>query len=195
MPGEIHIYFEGHRLLKPGFNKFFSELRERAEANGCRFRPISCGSRDNACRDFSIAQANRDSWNLLPIDAEGPIDNSTIAELKKRHHWKQLQMRSVFWMVEMMESWFHADVGALRTFYGGDLKETALKANQRVEQIPKRDLIRGLSDATSGTGKGNYFDHKTDHGPKLLAMIKPELVRRAAPNCERLFGAVLARLE
>lgn len=67
-----------------------------------------------------------------------------------------------------------------------------MKANPNVEQISKLDLIDGLNAATKDTSKGRY--HKTKHAPALLQAIRPALVRKAAPNCERLFAAVLDRL-
>jgi hypothetical protein len=97
-------------------------------------------------------------------------------------------------MVEMMEAWFHGDKKALGRFYGAGFKENALKRNPNVEEILKKDLEDGIKAATKDTPKGNYYDHKTEHGPKLLATIKPESVREAAPKCQKLFEAVLARL-
>jgi hypothetical protein len=97
-------------------------------------------------------------------------------------------------MVEMMESWFHADPSALAEFYGARFQKSALKINRNVEKIPKEDLEKGLRAATGKTVKGNYFDNKTSHGRQLLAKINPTLVRQAAPNCERLFQAVRKHL-
>ena len=94
-------------------------------------------------------------------------------------------------MVEMMESWFHADKDILGDYYKGGLRKEALKPNPKVEEISKQDLIEGLKAATKDTTKGKY--HKTKHAPALLQSIKPELVRKAAPNCERLFKVVLDR--
>jgi hypothetical protein len=98
-------------------------------------------------------------------------------------------------MVEMMESWFHADKEALTTFYGANFRRNALKANPNVEQIPKKDLEDGLRAATKKTLKGDYYDNKTTHLSKLLALINPDLVRQAAPNCRKLFEAVLAAFD
>jgi len=95
-------------------------------------------------------------------------------------------------MVEMMESWFHADKDALESFYGPDFRRNALKPNPRVEEIPKKDLMDGLKAATRNTSKGPY--HRTGHAPKLLERIHPTLVRDAAPNCRKLFDAILAKL-
>jgi hypothetical protein len=94
----------------------------------------------------------------------------------------------------MMEAWFHADSDALERFYGKDFKKKALKANPEVEKIPKKHLSDGLKAATKTTSKGNYYDHKTSHGAKLLALIDPARVRAAAPNCHRLFETVLTAL-
>ena len=91
----------------------------------------------------------------------------------------------------MMESWFHADKDALEDYYKSGFRKAALKANPNVEEISKRDVIEGLNAATKDTTEGKY--HKTKHAPALLQSIKPELVRKAAPNCERLFKVVLDR--
>jgi hypothetical protein len=134
-----------------------------------------------AQRDFGIAMRKHPTaWNILLRDSEGP--------------WKEdLQTSdSIFWMVEMMEVWFHADKDALEAYYKAGFRRTALKPNPNVEEIPKQDLIDGLKAATKDTTKGKY--HKTKHAPALLQSIKPTLVRKAAPNCERLFTLVLDKL-
>jgi len=66
-----------------------------------------------------------------------------------------------------------------------------MSANPHVEEIDKPDLANGLKEATKRTKKGEY--HKTKHAPDLLAAISPERVRRAAPNCRKLFDRVLAK--
>jgi hypothetical protein len=97
-------------------------------------------------------------------------------------------------MVEMLEAWFHADKVTLKCFYGSGFKEHALKANPKVEEISKEDLRKGLRAATKDSQKGDYYENKTSHGLKLLERIDSNLVRNAAPNCERLFAAVLEKL-
>jgi hypothetical protein len=73
----------------------------------------------------------------------------------------------------MMEAWFHADKEALQDFYGNGFKESALKKNPNVEEIPKKDLEDGLREATKKTQKGDYFDNKTSHGPRLFERPLP----------------------
>ena len=86
----------------------------------------------------------------------------------------------------MMESWFHADKDALEGYYRSGFRKAALKPNPNVEEIAKQDLIDGLKAATKETTKGKY--HKTKHAPAILQSISPALVRKSAPNCERLFS-------
>jgi hypothetical protein len=174
---EIRVYFEGDVALKPGFHALFTELREKAREKRVGLRLIAAeGTPD---RDFAMARKyHPEACNLLLRDSEGPLPAN--------------RDDSVFWMVEMMESWFHADKDALAEFYESGFQKGSLAANPKVEEIPKRDLVNGLKAATKPTKKGAY--HKTAHAPKLLQRIRPTLVRAAAPNCERLFQAVLARL-
>lgn len=188
---EIRIYYEGDSLLKPGFRDFFRELLDEAAKKRRRLQLIA--AQGSPCRDFRIGmQSNPDAWNILLKDSEGPDDGTLSVNLCKHEEWNP-SGTSIFWMVEMMEAWFHADKDALREFYGPGFKERALKPNPKVEQIPKRDLKSGLSAATRHTfkGQGDYFKNKTSHGPKLLGMIDPEKVRKAAPNCDMLFRAIL----
>lgn len=107
---EICIYFEGDDLLRPGFSVFFSELRKRATERRCRFRLVAGGSGDGACRDFGTAlRTHPDAWNILVRDSEGPADATLSASLCRKHGWDESHAGSIFWMVQMMEAWFHAD--------------------------------------------------------------------------------------
>lgn len=181
MPHEIRIYFEGDKSLKAGFDAFFGEIRERGRAKRCRVLAIATGGKPE--QDFGIAMRKHPAaWNVLLRDSEGPLQPNRPASLAG----------SIFWMVEMMESWFHADKDALEHYYKSGFRKAALKANPNVEEISKQDLIEGLKAATKDTAKGKY--HKTKHAPALLQAIKPALVRKAAPNCERLFTSVLGKL-
>lgn len=125
MVTEIRIYYEGDALLKPGFIHFFRTLRDRARACRCAFRVISSGS--TVCRDFGIAlERHRHAWNILLKDSEGPDTGSLSESLCRDHAWDKSHRDSIFWMVEMMEAWFHADKGALEKFYGQGFRGNAL---------------------------------------------------------------------
>jgi hypothetical protein len=91
-------------------------------------------------------------------------------------------------MVQIMESWFLADVDALKAVFKSGLSEAVLRGNPNIEEIPKADVLERLNKAADG----EY--HKVKHGMKLLELIDPAKVRKAAPNCERMFRLILARL-
>ena len=92
-----------------------------------------------------------------------------------------------------MESWFLADPEKLASYYGNGFTNKALKPNPRVEEIPKTNVLKCLKQATKKTQKGAY--HKTAHAPHILKMLDPTKVRKAAPNCDRLFRELLAKLD
>lgn len=195
MPTEIRIYFEGDKRLKPGFDSFLSLLEKQAREKRCRFHKIASGSGETACRDFGNAlRTHPEAWNILLRDAEQPLDAKRSAVLCREHGWNRIHAKSVFWMVETMEAWFHADRVALRKFYGSGFKESALKRNSNVEKIPKKDLEDGLRKATRKSTRGGYYENKAKHAAELLKSVNPELVRKAAPNCQKLFDAVLMKL-
>jgi Domain of unknown function (DUF4276) len=188
---EIRIYFEGDKSLRPGFRAFFRELEDRARAARCKFNLVSSGG--TAKRDFGIAiRSHANAWNILLIDSEGPDNGELTASLIAEQRWSKEHKDSIFWMVEMMESWFHADKEAVQRFYKDGFNIQAMKANPNVEQISKKDLVDGLKAATRNSPKGRY--HKTRHAPALLELIDPNRVRQAAPNCDRLFTTVLGTL-
>jgi hypothetical protein len=177
-PDEIRVYFEGDHALRPGFAAFLSEVKERAKASRCRFSLVATGGKPD--RDYDLAlKKHPNAWNILLRDSEGPYKPRADTD-------------STFWMVEMMEAWFHADQDALEAYYGHGFRRNALTPNPRVEKIPKQDLIGGLKAATKDSRKGPY--HKTKHAPQLLERIDPAKVRQAAPQCNQLFKAVQDRL-
>jgi hypothetical protein len=87
-----------------------------------------------------------------------------------------------------MEAWFLADRQALSDYYGREFRTGALPRNPNPEQIPKRDLMEGLSRATGGT----Y--HKTRHGFPILERLDPAAVRARCPHADALLNVLTARL-
>lgn len=182
MPSEIRIYFEGNKSLKAGFDAFFREIRARASAVQCRVtidrhrRDSRAGfrHRDEKASGGLERPTPRQRRPLEPGPADFTVRETALAAS---------QVNSIFWMVEMMESWFHADKDALEEYYKDNFRREALKANPNVEEISKHDLIEGLKAATKDTTKGKY--HKTKHAPALLQSIKPALVRKAAPQLRK----------
>jgi hypothetical protein len=147
------------------------------------------GARSVAIGDFELAiQTHPASWNILLIDSEGPDDGKLFARLRLH----AAQEDSVFWMVQLMESWFLADIQALKRYFGQGLSETRLRGNRAIEQIPKKDVLSRLKDATRTTLKQKY--DKAEDAPHLLRQLDPTLVRNASPHCQRIFTIVGSRL-
>ncbi len=189
MVKEIRIYFEGDDALSPGFHAFLSQIAAAARFRKCKFSLIAANG--TPIRDYHDAIATHpDAWNVLLLDSEEAI-TGPLPDFCKKKGLPDLSA-SVFWMVQIMESWFLADPESLRKYYGEGLRKNVLDGNPQIEHIPKSDVLSTLKMATRGTKKKEY--HKTAHAPDLLARIDPELVKAAAPNCKRLLDALLARL-
>ena len=189
MVTEIRIYFEGDNALKPGFNVFLGEIKEKARARRCRLSLIATNG--TPAEDYQIAvESHPNAWNVLLRDSEGPI-TTVLPEFCAQKNLAG-HADNVFWMVQVMESWFFADPDALGRYYGDVFQKNALKRNPQIEHIPKDDILSSLKAASKKTKKGEY--QKTAHPPRLLASIDPELVKAAAPNCRRLFDRLLAKL-
>jgi Domain of unknown function (DUF4276) len=184
---QIRIYFEGEDALREGFLQFFVEICERMN-NQVKF---IAGGGENSVSDYKQAlESHPDAWNVLLKDSEGPDNGRLFNDLRRRHKLPANLKDSVFWMVQLMEAWFLADVDALAGYYGPHSNRRALRANPAVEQVPKSDIYRKLKAATKRTG--GY--HKTEDVPQLLRRIKPDRVKKASPNCQRIFDTILSRL-
>ncbi len=170
--------------MREGFSEFFKELA----ATLGRAPKLIAGKAD-PCGVFRLAlDTHPDALNILLIDAEGPDDGKLFETIC---HPRGIDVRSrdtVFWMVQCMEAWFLADAEALKKYYGKEFRENAVRLNPKVEEIPKKDVIKTLDTATKDTSKGRY--HKTKHAPSLLKLISPARVKQASGHCRRLFESV-----
>jgi hypothetical protein len=180
---ELRIYFEGHNSLIRGFRTFlFSEIRRRSA--GWKIHP-PIATRGTPIDDYRIAlRTHPDAVNILLLDAE----QAHTPEPGRSEQLRGLPEDRIYWMISCMEAWFLADPQTLQKYYGSGFRKKSLPGNSRVEEIPKADVMDGLSAATKDTIKRRY--HKTIHAPDLLESISADHVRRAAPECERLFVAL-----
>ena len=96
-------------------------------------------------------------------------------------------------MVQTMETWLIADVGALGAYYGRQFNGNALPKHQDLEQAPKQLVDSGLVRATVKTQKGRY--HKIRHASELLFRVDPEKVKERCPHCRRLFETLTAMID
>lgn len=190
----VKIYVEGggdSKALRALCRRGFSEFIEKAGLRGRMPSIVACGPRGTAYDDFKTAHASGDGIAVLLVDAEGPVKSSTGAwqHLQERDRWKRPDGAGDdqgHLMVQMMESWFLADVDTLERFYGQTFRQGALPQNPNIEQVSKQDIERGLEQATRGTNKGSYDKNKSKHGFEILAILDPKKVMEASPYANRL---------
>ncbi len=203
MVTEIRLYVEGggdsketKANLRHGFSTFFQSLVEQARKKNIRWNITVCGGRDATHKGFLNSLKNHPkAFNVLLVDAEEAVTLPPLQHLKKRDpSWclSDVCEESCHLMVQMMEAWFIADRKALLDFYGNGFKESALPGNRNVENIGKAAIESALKSATKNSSKGEY--HKIRHGSKLLERVDNNIVRSAAPHCERLFGVITTQL-
>lgn len=203
MVREIRIYVEGggdgkntKALIRQGFSSFLKDIVQIARSKRIRWQLIICGSRGNAFSDFMTAlETHPSAFNVLLVDSEEPVKTKPWEHLKHRDNWDSpgVDDTHCHLMVQVMESWFVADIDALRRFYGQGFKENSIPRNLKVEDINKEALGSALKGATKDTSKGEY--DKIQHGSKLLEQIDVAKVRKAAYYCDRLFTTLAQKME
>ncbi len=189
MVKELRIYFEGDEGLKRGFDTFLREIKTAARSKGWDFDTVATNG--TPAKDYITAlKTHSRAWNVLLLDSDEALVRSSTS-LSRKKGLKGCDPDSIFWMVEIMESWFLADPEALERHYKGGFKTKAVKGNREVEKIPKADVLRRLENATRRTKAGKY---QKNHAFKVLELINPARVRNAAPNCDRMFSVILGKL-
>lgn len=183
----IRVYFEGNKFLKTGFDRFFSGLN--AVARQKRSSIETFAAKDGISAYRKALKTDRDAWNILLKDSEGPVP-SDLRALCERFGIPLAQTNDVFWMVEVMESWFLAHPEVVEAYYS--LPSNTLRRTQDVERLAKAEVKRRLSEATRRTSKGEY--HKVKHAPYLLEKLEAQRVRERAPHCGKLFESIEAKL-
>ncbi len=189
-PGKV-----GKSNCRKGFRKFF----ERAGLAGTMPSIISSGSRNDTFGDFRVAFGDKDSGEipLMLVDSEAPVKPNTTSwqHLSSRDNWKRpdnAQDNQAQLMVQCMESWFLADVSALRKYFGAGFKSTSLAKRNDIGNIPKSDVYKRLNSASQNSKKGVY--HKGRHSFDILAQIDPEKVVERSPFAKRLVDTLKGHL-
>lgn len=155
---------------------------------GCRSSPAVLGSPPS--RTSRPFKTHPDALNILLVDSESAVTGDARDHLRSQDRWdlEGLSEEQAHLMVQTVESWLIADPETLAEYYGKDFRASALPKRKDVEAIDKRTALSSLERATEQTSKGKY--HKTRHTPDLLERIRPEVVRRRAKHCDRLFTSL-----
>ena len=176
-----------NRECRRGVGKFI----EKAGAARKMPQIVACGSRENAYERFKTVLATGYAAILL-VDAEEPVAAAGPWEhLKTSDGWDRpsgATDEQCHLMVQVMESWFLADVDALASFYGQGFQSGVLSSNPNIEQIPKEDVLNRLVQATHNTKKGSY--NKGMHSFEIMEKLDPAKVRTASNHADRFMKAL-----
>ncbi len=195
----MKVYVEGggdRRELKAKCREGFSTFLSKTGLAGQMPRVFAGGSRRKTYDAFctTLADSTDEDFIVLLVDSEGPVMSDPWPHLQERDRWGKptgATDGNAHLMVQCMEAWFLADKDALAHFFGADFNRNALPQRAEVEDIPKRDLERGLEAATRQCRKGAY--HKGNHSFEILAQLDPGKVIDASPHAERLVSTLLSK--
>lgn len=197
----VKLYVEGggdtaalKTACREGFTKFITKA-------GLQKRPriVACGSRRDAFDSFCTAIASGEEAILL-VDSEDAVTaQHQQGQPNTWQPWAHLRERvgdgwdkplgvvdtQCHLMVQVMESWFLADRGALKVFFGQGFSENALPAaNNAIEGVTKQQVYNALAQATNNC-KTKAAYGKGEHSFKLLTKIDPGKVTQASPWAKR----------
>jgi hypothetical protein len=207
----VKLYVEGGgdtNDLRTECRHSFSAFLEKAGLKGKMPRIIACGTRADAYDSFKTAMKKKEAALLL-VDSEAVVANEyQQGDSTTWRPWEHLKIRpgdnwqkpenaadiDCHFMVQCMESWFIADRGTLKTFFGKGFNEKALGSAQNpVELIDKAQVYKSLADATKNCEiKGQYGKGK--HSFKILMQIDPMKVTTASPWAERFVRMVKVKM-
>ena len=154
---------------------------------------VACGDRNNTYDSFKAGHATGGINAVLLVDAEGPVSAKTAwGHLRKRDGWSRPRGTSdeqCHLMVQVMESWFLADVKALEGYFGWGFRRGALPKIADIEMVRKQDVEEGLERGAKGTVKGGY--RKGRDSFEVLGRLDPGKVREASEHAERFLRVLL----
>ena len=187
---KVYVEGGGRKAIDRECRRAFGAFLSKAGVPQGTVEIEACGPRGDAYRTFS-ADLRKGLSTVLLLDAEGPVTTqSTWQHLKGNDNWDRPANAAdgqCHLMVQIMESWFLADVKTLESFFGTGFRSQSLPGNPKVEDVPKQDVLNGLGQATRGTGS-RY--NKGTHSFEVLAMLDPRKVMEASPHADRFIKSL-----
>lgn len=212
----VKLFVEGggnSNELHTDCRRAFKSFLSKSGLEGHMPRIIACGTRNEAYSDYCTAIENGEEAILL-VDSESSViipqdvtdDDRTW---KPWHHLKNRRGQdgqlADCWdkpqnvtesdchlMVELMESWFIADIDTLKQYYGQGFNESCLPKQTNIENISKNEVIKALKAATKNTQKGSYS--KGRHSLEILERINPHRVIERSKWANRFIKLVTVKM-
>lgn len=188
----VKVFVEGNSSLKGALIQFIGKAVPAARGS---IRIQLGKNRDETVKEFLRTLVDGPSEDLLLLVDSDTADDGTLEnKLKQTQTWRnhasaKIRVDGIHWMVQVMESWFVADGGALREYYKKDFRKSALPNRTNVEEISKKDVFSSLKRASNGKYE------KTAHAPRILECLSPAIVRTRAPRCDRFLLDVADKIK
>lgn len=191
----VRLYIEGggdNRRLGAQFREGWTKFFEAAGLAGRMPRVVRGGSRTQTFDRFAtdVAEQSADVVPLLLVDSEHPVgaDHSVWQHLRASDGWNKpvgAGEDDAFLMVQIMETWFLADRGALRNYFGSRFRENVLGQWASLEDVPKDTVLDALRKATANCSQ-HYAKGRVSFA--LLTRIDPAGVEASCPHAKALLN-------
>ena len=204
----VKLFVEGGgpgKMQKSNFRQGLGKFLKEAGLRGKMPQITPSGSRQEAYGAYCHELAGGKPAVLL-VDSEGPVSESHRAgafaewrpwqHLMQHDNWKKPPTASdadCHLMVQCTESWFLADPQALKVRFGQGFQQNQLPKGRSLEDIPKRDVLRGLQEATRKCETAGQYD-KGKHSFELLGRIDPAKVTEQSPWAKRFIDMLKAKM-
>ena len=192
------LYVEGGgegRSLRARFREGWREFMRSGGVDD-KVKVVRGGGREQTYRRFATGAASAGSGvvALLLVDSEGSLaaGHTVCRHLGARDGWVRpdgVGDDQAFLMVQVMETWFLADRGALHAYFGDGFRENAIRAWPDLEGVPKATVFEALERAT-GSCRQSYAKGRVSF--ELLARIDPARVEAACPHARALLDRLRA---
>ena len=188
---KVYVEGGGRKALDRECRRAFNEFFRKAGITTANVSVEARGARGEAYNAFR-SDSDRNFRKILLVDAEGPVTAKSAWGHLQQGGWSRPAGAAddqYHLMVQVMESWFLADVDALEAYYGQGFRKGALSGNPNVEQVSKRDVLDGLDSAAKGTRKGGYSKGRDSF--EILGRLDPVKVRQGSVFAKRFLKALL----
>jgi Domain of unknown function (DUF4276) len=189
----VRIFVEGggdsHREHSE-FRKEWTAFFKKAGLQGRMPRVVVGKGRGHTFDLFKTAMERPTPGEIavMLVDSESSIasDHSVWQHLKDRDNWDVpvgANDGHAFLMVQVMETWFLADMPLLRSHFGDKLRTKHLPSWPELEKVGKEEVLNALRQATAGCDKPYK---KGIESFRLLGKLNPNLVESKCPHAKAL---------
>lgn len=184
--GPVGVNSDALRAFRTAFKRHLVRLDSRLKD----MEVVARGSVHTTIKSYAegFRQFSPESQVALLVDSDGPVTAPSCAEhLKPKLDAAGVPKNAralVFLMVQCMESWFIADLAALKQCFGGKLRDQVIPRHTDVEAVSVKDVLSALNESVKQTPTAKY--HKVQHGTRILESLNPVQVAARSKHAGEL---------